>query len=99
MILYKIYDFIFKTHPRDIEIRQVKAAIKRNENKIDSMAKTNESTEWTPERVREAVTAGTTEEKLQLLKRIGVLKADGSLNDPQKSWGMQPSRTPDLDEK
>jgi len=43
------------------------------------MAKTHEQQEWTPERLRKAVAAGSFAEKVQLLKEIGVLTRHGKL--------------------
>jgi hypothetical protein len=43
------------------------------------MAKTAEPKEWTLERLHKAVAAGTNGDKVALLKKIGVLKKDGTL--------------------
>jgi hypothetical protein len=60
------------------------------------MAKTAEQKEWTPRRLRKAVAAGTTAEKVALLKKIGVLKKDGTLTKRTKNWGKRPTRTPEF---
>jgi len=59
------------------------------------MAKTVEK-EWTPKRLRKAVAAGTTAEKVALLKEIGVLESDGTLAKRVQSWGRRPTRTPEI---
>jgi hypothetical protein len=56
-----------------------------------------EQTEWTPERLREAVVAGSRSEKVELLKQIGVLTAAGKLSKRSEQWGNRPSRTPELE--
>jgi hypothetical protein len=61
------------------------------------MAKTAEHKEWTPRRLRKAVAAGTNAEKVALLKKIGVLKKDGTLTKRTKNWGNGPTRTPELE--
>ncbi len=61
------------------------------------MAKTSEPKEWTPKRLRKAVVAGTTAEKIAVLQQIGVLKKDGTLSKRFRHWGKGPSRTPELE--
>jgi hypothetical protein len=61
------------------------------------MAKTREDKEWTPERLRKAVTAGTMAAKVDLLKRIGILEKDGTLAKRTTNWGKGPTRTPELE--
>jgi hypothetical protein len=62
------------------------------------MAKTAEQKEWTPARLRKAVAAGTTAEKIAVLKRIGVLTKNGTLAKRTQDWGGKPTRTPELEE-
>ena len=62
------------------------------------MAKTAKQQEWTPERLREAVVAGSHAEKVQLLKEIGVLTRHGKLAKRSVRWGKKPSRTPLFEE-
>jgi hypothetical protein len=61
------------------------------------MAKTAKQQEWTPERLREAVVAGSQAEKVELLKEIGVLTKHGKLAKSSERWGKKPSRTPVLE--
>jgi len=63
------------------------------------MAETNKATDWTPQMLKQAIRAGTSEQDLAILKRIGVLTAEGKLNKAAQSWGAKPSRTPVLDDK
>jgi hypothetical protein len=64
------------------------------------MAEKNDPSEWTPARLEQAVRAGTTEEKVAVLKRIGLLTANGKPKKSAQAWGNKPSRTPVLsDEK
>jgi hypothetical protein len=62
------------------------------------MAKTHEEQEWTPERLRKAVAAGSFAEKVQLLKEIGILTRHGKLAKRSLRWGKKPSRTPLFEE-
>lgn len=68
---------------------------------MGAMAETSRKTEqneWTPERLREAVVAGTRAEKVELLKQIGVLTPAGKLSKRSEQWGNRPSRTPELEQ-
>jgi len=61
------------------------------------MAEKNEPLEWTPARLERAIRAGTTQQKIAVLKRIGLLTANGK---PRKqAWGDRPSRTPLLEQE
>jgi hypothetical protein len=61
------------------------------------MAKTAKQKEWTPKRLRKAVTAGSNAEKVALLQEIGVLKDDRTLTKRTESWGKgRPTRTPEI---
>ena len=62
------------------------------------MARTADPQEWTPARLRKAVTAGTTAEKVALLKRIGVLTKRGTVAKRLLNWGDKPTRTPELED-
>ena len=62
------------------------------------MAKTSREQEWTPARLRKAVTAGTRGEKVEILKKIGVLTSEGTLAKSSERWGKKPSRTPVLED-
>jgi hypothetical protein len=57
-------------------------------------SKKTEQTEWTPERLRAAVVAGSRAEKVELLKRIGVLTPAGKLSKRSEQWCNRPSHTP-----
>jgi len=46
----------------------------------------------------EALKAGTPKEKLERLKRAGILTEEGKLAPLYKSWGDKVSRTPDINE-
>jgi len=46
-----------------------------------------------------ALAHGTTEEKLALLKRVGILDDSGKLAAKYKSWGSIVTRTAELDEE
>lgn len=61
---------------------------------VSGQAKTRE---WTTDALIKAVTSGTQEEKLDLLKKIGILTPDGNLAEKYKSWGNKPSRTPEME--
>jgi hypothetical protein len=63
------------------------------------MAEKNKPSEWTPALLEQAVRAGTTQEKVAVLKRIGLLTADGKPKKSAQAWGDKPSRTPVLNEK
>lgn len=52
---------------------------------------------WTPQRLLEAVTAGDTDNKLALLRKIGLLDEQNHLTARSKSWGADVSRTPQLE--
>jgi len=60
-------------------------------------AKKGVQKEWTPERLREAVIAGSRGEKVELLKKIGVLTSTGKPSKRSERWGKRPSRTPVLE--
>ncbi|MGH7440057.1 MAG: hypothetical protein ACRENE_30570 [Polyangiaceae bacterium] len=62
------------------------------------MAKTSKAQEWTPARLRKAVTAGTRAQKVAVLKEIGVLTSQGKLAKSSARWGDKPSRTPVLED-
>lgn len=55
------------------------------------------ATDWTPDRLREAIRSGASEEDVALLKKIGLLTPDGKLSKAAQSWGEKPSRTPELE--
>jgi hypothetical protein len=63
------------------------------------MAGKSKAAEWTPALLEQAVRAGTPQEKVEVLKRIGLLTADGKPKKSAQAWGEKPSRTPVLDEK
>ena len=52
--------------------------------------------EWTHEAFRKAITAGTLEEKIATLKRIGILTKSGKLSKKYTDWGDKVTRTPTL---
>ncbi len=56
------------------------------------------SSEMTTESLIKAMKAGTTDEKVETLRSIGVLMPDGTLGPKYQSWGNKPSRTPTADE-
>lgn len=55
---------------------------------------------WTPAALKAALVKGTTEEKVALLKKIGILDEAGELAERYKSWGEaeKATRTPEDDE-
>jgi hypothetical protein len=53
--------------------------------------------EWTPNRLKQAIRSGSSEQDIAILKRIGLLTADGKLNKAAQSWGGKPSRTPEIE--
>ena len=52
--------------------------------------------EWTHEAFRKAISAGTLEENIATLKRIGILTKSGKLSKKYTDWGDKVTRTPDL---
>ena len=54
---------------------------------------------WTPDALMTALAQGTTEEKLALLKQVGILDDSGKLAAKYKSWGSVVTRTAELDEE
>lgn len=50
---------------------------------------------WSPENLGQALEMGTTEEKIALLSKIGILTKDGRLARRYTSWGKVISRTAD----
>lgn len=61
------------------------------------MAGTKKATEWTPALLEQAVRAGSDADKVEVLKRIGLLTASGKPRKSAKAWGKKPSRTPVLE--
>jgi hypothetical protein len=63
------------------------------------MAKTPKSAaskEWTPARLQEAVKGGTNAERIEILKKAGIVDAKGKL--VKGNWGDGPTRTPGLED-
>lgn len=50
---------------------------------------------WSPEMLKDALTRGTHEEKLALLREIGLVGPDGSVPARYKNWGTNVSRAED----
>lgn len=50
---------------------------------------------WSPETLKEALTKGSYEEKLALLREIGLVGPDGKVPDRYKNWGTDVSRADD----
>jgi hypothetical protein len=48
---------------------------------------------WSPDALKEALMKGTHAEKLELLRKIGVLGEDGKVAPGYKSWGSEVTRT------
>jgi hypothetical protein len=53
---------------------------------------------WTPEELFLALTQGTIEEKVALLRTAGILDERGKLAKKYRSWGNKPSRTPEVED-
>jgi hypothetical protein len=54
--------------------------------------------EWSVEALKRALTSGTRAQDVAILKRIGLLTAEGKANPDAEDWGSRPSRTPTLEE-
>ena len=78
--------------------RAESAKVKPNATGGSSEAQSEQEAEWTPARMVEALKAGTPKEKLERLKRAGILTEEGKLAPLYKSWGDKVSRTPDINE-
>jgi hypothetical protein len=50
---------------------------------------------WSPDSLREALSQGSIEEKLALLRKLGIVTNDGKLGARYQNWGKVVSRTPD----
>lgn len=50
---------------------------------------------WSPSRLKEALAQGTPEEKVELLKKIGILDENGELGRRYRNWGAKVSRASD----
>jgi len=50
---------------------------------------------WSPSRLKEALAQGTPEEKVALLKEIGILNEKGELGMRYRNWGAKVSRASD----
>ncbi|HSN99736.1 MAG TPA: hypothetical protein VLS89_15680 [Candidatus Nanopelagicales bacterium] len=48
---------------------------------------------WTPAELSAAIRRGTLEEKVALLKKIGILDENGEVAEKYRSWGSKVSRT------
>lgn len=54
-------------------------------------------TDWTPDRLKQAIRSGSSEQDIAILKKIGLLTPDGKLSKAAQSWGGKASRTPELE--
>jgi len=52
---------------------------------------------WTPQELRDAITRPSREEKMKMLREIGILDARGKLARKYRSWGTRVSRTQNAD--
>lgn len=60
------------------------------------MAETSKpAAEWTPDTLRTAVKAGSIDQKVELLKELGLLSENGKPAAKAASWGTKATRTPD----
>jgi hypothetical protein len=50
---------------------------------------------WSPETLLSALKSGTDADKLEALKKAGILDASGNLTKTYKNWGSKVTRTPD----
>jgi len=50
---------------------------------------------WSPETLLSALKSGTDADKLEALKKAGILDASGKLTKTYKNWGSKVTRTPD----
>jgi hypothetical protein len=50
---------------------------------------------WTPEDLLRAIAEPSLDEKLALLRTVGILDASGKLAKRYRSWGSKVSRTPE----
>lgn len=63
-----------------------------NKRRVDRQAP---AVTWSPDRLKGALAQGTTEEKVRLLKELGILTKDGRLSARYRTWGQLVSRTAD----
>ncbi len=52
---------------------------------------------WTPDALLAALRSGTEDDRVDALKKAGILDAAGNLTKTYKNWGSKVTRTPDAD--
>ncbi|MBK7402322.1 MAG: hypothetical protein IPJ34_40315 [Myxococcales bacterium] len=52
---------------------------------------------WSPDVLLDALRRGTDDEKVAILKKAGILDADGKLTKTYENWGSKVTRTPYAD--
>lgn len=50
---------------------------------------------WSPDTLMKALRSGSVDEKVEVLKKAGILDASGKLTKTYKNWGSKVTRTPD----
>lgn len=52
---------------------------------------------WAPDTLLSALRRGTEDDRVEALKRAGIIDAQGKLTATYKTWGSKVTRTPDAD--
>lgn len=79
-------------------VRKAKARVDARKRATAIARAQEQAAEWTPARLRSAVTEGTLEQKLSVLRRIGIVDEDGKLSKRATDWGSRPTHTPPLED-